>query len=74
MQAGHGCIGCSEPDFWDTMGPFEEPMADRLFNTVLGLGADNVSDKIGIGVLALAGIGIAAHAAISIFAKDKEEA
>ena len=27
-------------------------MADRLFNTVLGLGADNVSDKIGIGVLA----------------------
>ena len=74
VQAGHGCIGCSEPDFWDTMGPFEEPMADRLFNTVLGLGADNVSDKIGIGVLALAGIGIAAHAAISIFAKDKEEA
>ena len=49
-------------------------MADRLFNTVLGLGADNVSDKIGIGVLALAGIGIAAHAAISIFAKDKDEA
>lgn len=73
VQAGHGCIGCSEPDFWDTMGPFEEPMGDRLFDTVLGLGADNVSDKIGIGVLALAGIGIAAHAALAVFAKDKEE-
>jgi [NiFe] hydrogenase small subunit len=22
MQAGHPCIGCSEPDFWDTMTPF----------------------------------------------------
>jgi [NiFe] hydrogenase small subunit len=22
MQAGHPCIGCSEPDFWDTMAPF----------------------------------------------------
>lgn len=75
VQAGHGCIGCSEPDFWDTMGPFEEPMADRLFDTVLGLGADNVSDKVGIGILALTGIGIAAHAVISSMSsmsKDKE--
>ena len=59
-------------DFWDTMGPFEEPMADRLFDTVLGLGADNVSDKIGIGILALAGVGIAAHAALACMSKDKE--
>lgn len=22
MQAGHPCIGCSQPDFWDTMTPF----------------------------------------------------
>lgn len=22
VQAGHPCIGCSEPDFWDTMSPF----------------------------------------------------
>lgn len=22
IQAGHPCIGCSEPDFWDTMSPF----------------------------------------------------
>ena len=53
-------------------GPFEEPMADRLFDTVLGLGADNVSDKIGIGILALAGIGMAAHAALACMSKDKE--
>jgi [NiFe] hydrogenase small subunit len=25
VQAGHPCIGCSEPDFWDRMSPFYEP-------------------------------------------------
>jgi [NiFe] hydrogenase small subunit len=24
VQAGHPCIGCSEPNFWDTMSPFYE--------------------------------------------------
>lgn len=24
VEAGHPCIGCSEPNFWDTMGPFYE--------------------------------------------------
>lgn len=24
VQAGHPCIGCSEPDFWDSMSPFYE--------------------------------------------------
>jgi [NiFe] hydrogenase small subunit len=26
VQAGHPCIGCSEPAFWDFMTPFYEPM------------------------------------------------
>jgi [NiFe] hydrogenase small subunit len=26
VQAGHPCIGCSEPDFWDSMSPFYEEM------------------------------------------------
>jgi [NiFe] hydrogenase small subunit len=26
VEAGHPCIGCSEPDFWDTMTPFYEEM------------------------------------------------
>lgn len=25
VKAGHPCIGCSEPDFWDTMTPFYAP-------------------------------------------------
>lgn len=26
VQAGHPCIGCSEPDFWDDMSPFYESL------------------------------------------------
>ncbi len=26
VQAGHPCIGCSEPGFWDRMSPFYEPL------------------------------------------------
>ena len=26
IEAGHPCIGCSEPDFWDDMSPFFEEM------------------------------------------------
>lgn len=26
VEAGHGCMGCSEPDFWDTMAPLEQPI------------------------------------------------
>lgn len=73
VQAGHGCIGCSEPDFWDKMGPFEEPLGDRLYKSVFGgLGADAISDKIGIGVLAITGVAVAAHALIASATKEKE--
>ncbi len=26
VQAGHPCIGCSEPDFWDKFSPFYKPL------------------------------------------------
>ncbi|MDA3966855.1 MULTISPECIES: hydrogenase small subunit [Helicobacter] len=73
IQAGHGCIGCSEPNFWDTMGPFEEPMANRLFNTPMFGGADKTADNIGIALLGAAAIGMAAHAVLSNIKKDKEQ-
>jgi len=73
VQAGHGCMGCSEPDFWDKMGPFEEPAADHLYESVFGgLGADATADKIGITLLTVTAIGIAAHAAISTVKNPKE--
>ncbi|RAX58442.1 hypothetical protein CCZ01_03225 [Helicobacter monodelphidis] len=32
IAAGHGCLGCSEPDFWDTMAQFEEPMGNNIYH------------------------------------------
>lgn len=26
VGSGHGCLGCSEPEFWDTMTPFYQPV------------------------------------------------
>jgi quinone-reactive Ni/Fe-hydrogenase small subunit len=69
VQAGHGCIGCSEPDFWDTMAPYEEPLANHKFMSV---SADATADKVGITILTLAGVAIAAHAAISAIKNPKE--
>ena len=66
-------MGCSEPDFWDKMGIVHEPLGDRLYHTVFGgLGADATADKIGVGILTVTAIGIAAHAAISLVKKPKE--
>ncbi len=54
------------------MGPFEEPVADRLYSSVFdGLGADATADKIGVGLLTITGIGIAAHAVVSKFKNPK---
>lgn len=55
------------------MAPYEEPVADHLYHTVFGgLGADATADKVGIGLLTITAIGIAAHAAISVVKKPKE--
>lgn len=72
IQAGHGCMGCSEPDFWDTMGTVHEPLANRLYHTTFGgLGSDATADKIGLGLLSVTAVAIAAHAAISVVKKPK---
>ncbi len=69
VQAGHGCIGCSEPDFWDSMAPYEEPLANHKFESV---SADATVDKVGITILTVAGVAIAAHAALSAIKNPKE--
>ena len=72
IQSGHGCMGCSEPDFWDTMGIVHEPLANRLYHTTFGgLGADATADKIGVGLLTVSAVAIAAHAAMSIVKTPK---
>jgi len=68
IQAGHGCMGCSEPDFWDTMGPLEKPLQSRL---VMGL--NKTVDDVGTILLTATVAGIGAHAVASIFMNKRDE-
>jgi hydrogenase small subunit len=71
VQGGHGCIGCSEPHFWDTMSPFYK----RLPN-VPGFSVEKTADKIGAGLAAATAAGVVIHGigrAISPKKKDDEE-
>ena len=69
VASGHGCAGCSEPGFWDTMSP----MYKRLPN-VPGFGVEATADKIGIGLVAGAAAAFAVHGVLSALRKDKEPA
>jgi len=57
IMAGHGCIGCTEPGFWDTMAPLEKPLPDKSYG-----GGEATADNIGIALTGIAALGIAAHA------------
>jgi hydrogenase small subunit len=47
IGAGHGCVGCSEPGFWDTMSPFYERLP-----SVPGFGVETTADNVGLGIVA----------------------
>jgi quinone-reactive Ni/Fe-hydrogenase small subunit len=73
IGAGHGCIGCSEPQFWDKYA-YERPMVDAKIKAPTG-GVEKSVDEFGLGLLTAAGVGIAIHAMGSrAFGKKEEEA
>ena len=59
IQSGHGCIGCSEANFWDN-GPFYEHLTN-----LPGLSIESNADKVGMAVGAVTLAGIAGHAALT---------
>ncbi len=59
VKSGHGCLGCSEEDFWDK-GSFYS----RL-ETIKAFGVEGTADELGIAAATAVGTGIAAHAAAS---------
>ncbi|NLP57862.1 hydrogenase small subunit [Lutibacter sp. B1] len=66
IQSGHGCIGCSEANFWDN-GPFYERATK-----VPGLEEEGLADDIGkVAAGVLAG-GLAVHAVAANISKRKE--
>ncbi|MDA8092285.1 MAG: hydrogenase small subunit [Nitrospiraceae bacterium] len=66
VQAGHGCIGCAAPHFWDTMTPFYK----RLEN-VPGFGVEANVDKFGAGLAAATAAGLVVHRILRASKKEK---
>jgi hydrogenase small subunit/[NiFe] hydrogenase small subunit len=67
VSVGHGCIGCTEPQFWDTMTPFYERLPGVSIPGTDGILAD--IDSAGIKVLAVTGAAIGIHAAVGAVKK-----
>jgi len=65
IQSGHGCIGCSEANFWDN-GPFYRHLA-----AFPGFGIETTADTIGTVVGVAAAAGVAAHAVSTNIRKRK---
>lgn len=66
IGAGHPCIGCTEPYFWDTMTPFYQ----RLPN--IGGGNKEMSvNKLGAALAGATAAGIAAHATWTAVSKAR---
>ncbi len=77
VGVGRGCIGCSEPDFWDKYA-YERPMADANIKAPTG-GVEKTVDEFGLGLLTVTTIGIGVHAVASavagkrtVHSKDEE--
>lgn len=69
IMAGHGCIGCYEPGFWDTMAPLEKPIVEQgIWDSA------HTVDTIGLVLAGVTAAGIAAHAGLSSLRhRDKKE-
>ena len=57
VGAGHNCIGCAAPKFWDTMTPFYSRLA-----AIPGFGVESTADKVGLGLAIATAAGVTAHA------------
>jgi hydrogenase small subunit len=66
IQSGHGCIGCSEENFWDN-GPFYERLTG-----LGGFGIESSADDIGKVAAGVVAGGLAAHAIAANVSKRKE--
>ena len=71
IGVGRGCIGCSEPDFWDKYA-YERPMANAKIKAPAG-GVERSVDEFGLGLLTAAGIGIGIHAIASAVGGKKDD-
>ena len=63
IQSGHGCIGCSEENFWDN-GPFYSHLTN-----LPGFGIESTADKVGLAVGVVTTAGLVGHAVLTSLRK-----
>ncbi|HEY6057814.1 MAG TPA: hydrogenase small subunit [Candidatus Limnocylindrales bacterium] len=61
VKAGHGCIGCTMPGFWDAMSPFYQRLPGPL-----PFAPDVSVDQVGLAVVGGVGAMTLAHGAASV--------
>ncbi len=64
VGAGHGCIGCTEPNFWDTCSPFYERLPG--IRVPGGGGVITDADSVGKKILGITAVAAGIHAAVGI--------
>ena len=64
VSAGHGCVGCTEPNFWDTHSPFYERLPGVKIPGTNGI-VQQV-DSAGKKILGVAAAAAGIHAAVGI--------
>ena len=68
IGAGHPCVGCAEPYFWDTMTPFYERLPK-----VAGFGVDADADAVGVGIVAGTAAAFTAHGILKSIQRRRAE-
>ncbi len=63
VSVGHGCVGCTEPNFWDSMTPFYERLPQV---SIPGTGIIADADSAGKTILGVAAAAAGIHAAVGI--------
>jgi hydrogenase small subunit len=61
VRAGHGCIACASPRFWDHMSPFYQQLP-----SVPGFGVEVSAGELGLGLVGATLAGVTAHGLIGI--------
>ena len=67
IGAGHGCIACASPRFWERMSPFYERLPD-----VQMLGVDTTAQTIGIAAVGLVAVATGVHGAGVVARRSRE--
>jgi hydrogenase small subunit len=66
IGVGHGCVGCAQPAFWDTMTPFYQTLPN-----VGGFGVEATAEEIGLVVVGTVAALTAVHAVGSVIKNQR---